>query len=133
MKKRQGFVSNSSSSSFIAIFAEVTTDKARKIAEELGLEIMDYDRIKHEAEWGLGADWAGVWIEPKFEEGKEYIYHYNCCCDDSDFWTGGEYDYSGVDLTTEYFEDNDIKIVEIVNEENGFTKIEWGYGAGRNG
>jgi len=45
MKIRNGFVSNSSSSSFVLIISESVTNKLTKIEQELIKELGSYDKV----------------------------------------------------------------------------------------
>ena len=154
MKIRQGFVSNSSSSSFIAVFAKVPDDPANmseldKHFDRLktnptfllyiksGKELIDMSDFDYS--YGWDGDWAGVDTAPKKKdldpEAKYIIFQSNGGAgdDDSDFLPDdedGDFDY---DVELSDFRTFEQEIYSHITEENGFTKIKKGYGAGRNG
>lgn len=145
MKIRSDFVTNSSSSSFIGIFAKISDrNKANQTIEQhklqhnikTGKEILEEMTGKYF--WGYGADWAGVDLTPRkddIEEDAEYIIwesyggagddDYAFC--DEDGW---DYDY---DVDLEDFEEEEQQIFNSISKDNGFANIDYGYGAGRNG
>lgn len=138
MKIRNGFVTNSSSSSFICCFARIADEeKAKKI-----LEKYEYDIDVYTAEEALEAidrrgwsgwldcDWAGVYMTPSKEYIKEHMNsrfvvseHCEEIWEDED----GEADYD-VD-----YSDFDTTVIDQITEENGFADIECQCGAGRDG
>jgi len=139
MKFRCGFVSNSSSSSFIAVYAKVEFKKAEDVLKKLNLESMTKDEFiakwKYEFDDGFENDWAGVQLDvPSIDELNDksrYVYFESCDeHNDSDFWDGGEYDY---DIGLDDFSSRTKQIFKQVSNENGFTDISKGFGAGRNG
>lgn len=132
MRIRMGFVTNSSSSSFIICFARIADkEKAQKIIDKYDLDVFDRDGVNGEKNWcgELGADYAGAIIwnvddileshpDDKFiiiEDSNEAYY------DDDD----GEpiYNYN--------FSMNDA--IDEITEENGFADIEVSEGEGRDG
>ena len=146
MKKRIGYVSNSSSSSFICCYATVTDiDKAKEYVEQAGLDKYDCQimtteqAIEKKTGWSdYGADWAGVWCEPNIEKDEDHYYLvFESCggagdsdsdfCDSTDDW----YPDYGVDFDD--FTEQEREFIGGVSEETGFTNINIGYGAGRNG
>jgi hypothetical protein len=143
MKVRNGFVTNSSSSSFIGVFARIVDrDKAYNVMSN-GLEKYTVLGKKILADmnsnfYGYGADWAGVDLTPRKEsidDNAEYIIWESwggAGDDDSDFSKDGDWnlDYD-VDLTD--FRNEEQEIYNSISEKNGFEVIAHGYGAGRNG
>ena len=133
MKVRRGFVTNSSSSSFIICFARIADkEKAQKIIDKYDLNVFDRNGVNGEKNWcgELGADYAGAIIwnvddileahpDDEFiiiEDSNEAYY------DDDDY---GEliYNYN--------FAMNDA--IDEITEENGFADIEVSEGEGRDG
>ena len=133
LKVRRGFVTNSSSSSFIICFARIADkEKAQKIIDKYDLDVFDRDGVNGEKNWcgELGADYAGAIIwnvddileahpDDEFiiiEDSNEAYYDY----DDDDY---GEliYNYN--------FAMNDA--IDEITEENGFADIEIAEGEGR--
>lgn len=130
-KIRLGFVTNSSSSSFIICFARITDkEKAQKIIDKYDLNVFDRDGVNGKKNWcgELGADWAGavIWnvddiLEKHPDDKFVIITDSNDAYDDN----YGEpiYDYD--------FEMNDA--IGEITEENGFANIEIAEGEGRDG
>lgn len=142
MRIRLGFVSNSSSSSFICCYATVTDiDKAKKYLKEMKdieAEILTTEEaLARKESWNeFGADWAGVWCEPKIEEDKDYHYLiFESCGGAGD----SDHDFMEDDWCCDYdvdysdFEKFETHFIDGVCKDNGFINIEVGYGAGRNG
>ena len=133
MKVRNGFVTNSSSSSYIICFARINDEeKANKIIEKHNLlnNVFDKDGVKGEMHWGeLGADWAGatIWgVDKMLEEhpNDKYIII-------EDSIDAGFDDETWEDVFFYDFDMNDA--IDDITKENGFIDIQVAEGEGRNG
>ncbi len=132
MKIRTGFVTNSSSSSFIICFARIQDlNKANEILEKFNIQedIYTDDEVRKKMHWGtLGADWAGAEIFgverilDKYPNDK-YLIISECL--------EAEYDYYGCPIYSYDFELNNI--IPSITEENGFTNVDVAEGEGRDG
>ena len=141
MKIRNGFVSNSSSSSFIIGIARISDeDKLKKYISENNISnvnIVGLDYIKK--------SWAFIFsgneirlesfmsdVSTSFEtEEDKYIYLNSVGGDDSDFWNGDEYDY---DIGLDFFDSDEISAYELFKQKYiGIVDADSTYGAGRNG
>lgn len=142
MKVRNGFITNSSSSSYVIVFAKVTdSEKANDFIKKFNLEkyiysketISKFPKEEFEIEWsGISllddfniktllneSEWNDLFILWKTFE--DYY-----CIDSS-----GDIDYDDFDL-----QDLSLKAQNIYNgisENNGFKIIAESYGAGYNG
>ena len=155
MKVRNGFVSNSSSSSFICAVAKIVDKtKAEEWLKSLNLDKYDYviQKVKDmfEDEFAVccykksdgtvivDSFQTGVSIKGNELEPEDEILAINIINDegDSEFSIYDEdgdwcdYDY---DIELSFFPDNQAKAYTGLIEENGFTLIRKTYGAGRNG
>lgn len=152
MKIRSGFVSNSSSSSFICCYAKVKDlEKAQAYIREHSKKFGSYgdeprllttkEALEKKEGWdGYGADWAGVFLEPDIDE-TNWEDHYlvfesygGAGDGDSDFMPGYPQSYD-MDYDVDYsdFEDEETSFIDGVCLSNGFEDVHIGYGAGRNG
>lgn len=145
MKIRSDFVTNSSSSSFIGIFAKISDrNKANQTIEQhklqhnirTGKEILEEMTGRYFG--GYGADWAGVDLTPSknnIEENAEYIIweSYGGAGDDDYAFDESGYGDINYDVDLDDFEECEQQIYNDISESNGFTNIDCGYGAGRNG
>ena len=131
-KIRMGFVTNSSSSSFIICFARIADkEKAQKVIDKYNLNIFDREGVNGEKNWcgELGADWAGaiIWNVDDILEAHpndEFIII-------EDYNEAAEYDDWGEPIYDYDFYMNDA--IAVITEENGFADIEVAEGEGRDG
>lgn len=131
MKIRCGFVTNSSSSSYIICFARIKDEeKAQKIIDKYDLDTFDAKGVKDEMRYGeLGADWAGaiIWGTDEILEAHpddKYVI--------IEDWLDADYDEDSCEPIYDYdFEAN--AAIEEITEANGFVNIEVSEGEGRNG
>lgn len=143
MRYRLGFVSNSSSSSFICCYATVIDEEKalaylKKMNNDDAEIITTEEAIKKGAGWDCyGADWAGVWDHPVIKKDKDFKYlifesRGGAGSGDHDFLVDEDWccDY---DVDFEDFEQYEQDFINGVSEETGFSNINIGYGAGRNG
>lgn len=130
-KVRIGFVTNSSSSSFIICFARIADkEKAQKIIDKYYLNVFDRDGVNSEKNWcgELGAEYAGaiIWNVDDILEAHpndEFI-----IIEDSN---EAYYDDDGEPIYDYDFYMNDA--IDAITEENGFADIEVSEGEGRDG
>ena len=130
MKIRNGFVTNSSSASFIVCFARVDDEeKAKKIAEKYEFPLLSKEEVEeHKCCGEYGAYWAGAIaysvddVMQKHPESKfVYMTDYNDADYDEDYDPIYDYDFTINPAISE------------ICEENGFVDIEVSEGEGRDG
>jgi hypothetical protein len=140
MKIRNGFVSNSSSSSFIIGIARVSDEeKLNKYIKDNNIsnvDIVDLDYIKKA--WDINIRNNSISLESFMtdvttkiiSDDDKFILLDYMGGDDSDFWNGDYYDYD-IDLT--FFDYNLIKAYDLFNKKNiGIVDADSTFGAGRN-
>ena len=131
MKIRQGFVTNSSSSSYIICFARIKDEeKAQKIIDKHDLEVFDAKGVKGEMWMGeLGADWAGAIIWGVDELLEKHPNDKYVIIEDG---IEGDWDDENDEYIFDYsFGANDA--IDDITEENGFIDIDVQEGEGYNG
>jgi hypothetical protein len=157
MKIRNGFVSNSSSSSFIVAIAKVV-DEAKVNSWLKSLKINKYDyaivkvsdvklaakdcydsliKTKNEVIISSFQSDARISLDNLTESDKILFINVINNEGDSGRFSGcdedGEYSDIDYDIDLDYFEDDQIKLYKGLSENNGLANIDKRYGAGRNG
>ena len=138
MKIRTGFVTNSSSSSFICCFARIADEeKAKKVLEEYAYSIDVYtaEEVLNEinrTSWRswLDCDWAGVYMTPSKDYIQEHMDSRFVVCEHCEDIETDEDGYADYDID---YEDCSTSAIDAITEENGFVDIECQWGAGFNG
>jgi len=149
MKIRSGFVSNSSSSSFILGIAEVLDEgklraymKKHNIQESYDVKIVDendtyehiYSTVKVNKDGVATADnWAtDVSTKLQNQPAKIFVLNTSGHHDDCDFWNGDWYDYD-IDLS-DFGDDKQMLYNMFSDPESGLSMDgQVTYGAGRDG
>lgn len=143
MKLRKGFISNSSSSSFMIGVGKVNDlDKLKKELakiKKVDYKLIQLKDIKNSYDVHVGKStisvesFTGDSVNLKNLSPEDWILYFSEFGphDDSDFWNEeyGEYDYD-IDLT---FEPNQEKIRELITNKKFFDDFDITIGAGRNG
>lgn len=145
MKIRTGFVSNSSSSSFIICYGHIVDEaKARAaIGDDKSIQIFTEEKLIEFIEnsrWGspLECDWCNVSVSMKKTGNPEqlHVLYENsggAGDDDSDF-CDVENDCWDMDYDVDFEDFSEAPMISrVFTEENGFANIQISCGAGRNG
>jgi len=143
MKKRLGFVSNSSSSSFIIGIARVKDEnKLKKYIKSNKINGVNIDTVKNlmKKTWDFRIKNNKIYLESfmndvntEFYSKYDLIVYYDVTGgDDSDFWDGDYYDY---DIDLNFFNSDEIASFNLFfqKEDIGIEDADATYGAGRNG
>lgn len=138
MKFRKSFVTNSSSSSYIAVFAKIKDkEKAKKIIEKYNLE--KFLLLKSQLKYMDIDDFSKDWCETYLLENEEKLDDIKNKAEYDDiflYWKNFEdlfYDYDSDNFEFEDFSEEEKSIFNAVSEKNGFEVFGAGYGAGYNG
>lgn len=136
MKYRKGFITNSSSSSFIGVFAKIKNiNKAKGVIEKYNLQDDVYNKkfLNIKDNYDFSKDWCSVdllqgktidEIKKNAKWNDLFLEWYSL----NDWYNDENYDCDIGD-----FCDTEIEIYNAISEENGFEIIGADYGAGYNG
>ena len=156
MKTRQGFVSNSSSSSFIVGVGKIKDIKDfKKWAKDnevplgsyddySGLRIVSTTDLVEKSSWDFGINENNdLWVEEPtndcgrvstpLDHSSEDLYCIVCIGNDEGddyFWNGDDYDYA---IDSSYFDGYQQDILQMLIDSKLLEKSEHNYGAGRHG
>jgi len=154
MKLRQGFVSNSSSSSFIVGVGKVKSlDALKKWAKDnkvtLGTENYSDIRLKTTSDilkndgWDYGIEGPNLYVEEpvnsggrvysKFDVAGDDFYCIVCIGNDEgdqQFWNGYDMDY---DIDQDYFTGDQAAILTMLEKGDILEDVSFNFGAERNG
>jgi len=149
MKIRKGFVSNSSSSSFIMGIAKI--NDINKLRDYIKVEGIDATKLTilskvdlKDKPWTVEVRGNFISVESFIGSSVELdisklspldtmLIFESSGGDDSDFWDGDEYDY---DIDLSFFDDSEIRIYDMFSDKNSGLDIKTSkvaYGAGRDG
>jgi len=158
VKKRQGFVSNSSSSSFIVGAGKIKNlDEFNKWAKKNAIDaqsgiytdvsIHTTTELLSCGNWSFGiggeSEKSILWVEEPTNYGGKINAKFDPAGDDHycvvyisndegdyPFWNGEDYEY---DIDSDYFEGKQAAILEMLASEDLLENSIHSYGAGRNG
>lgn len=143
MKIRTGFVSNSSSSSFIICYALISDEEKARLALDKNMDTDIYTEAELEdkianSRWShpLECDWAGVYMSLKKTGNPNQLHAIF-----ASYGGAGNDDYvfdpehtGDMNYDVDYSDFEETKFIDkTFTKENGFTEIEIQWGAGRNG
>ena len=140
MKYRNGFVSNSSSSSFIIGIGEITDmNKFTKWNINENIQIVPYEDLYNGECWEyelkgeyLTVDsFNGDEISIKTQYNKSYVILQSTGPTEEQLWNE-EWEYYDYDVDLNDFDDDDVDFVTNV-EKHGVKNFNFTYGAGRDG
>ena len=141
MKIRQGFISNSSSSSFIVGVAKIEDKEKFDIIKNDYIKVLKVGDIKNN--WSVNKNdrrisvesfqtSVDIYMEHLTEEDYVAIINISNNEGDDDFYCNDDYDID-YDIDSDFFDKDQQELFEIFTEKNGLSNIDLTYGAGRNG
>jgi len=145
MKIRQGFVSNSSSSSFIIGIAKIedlekfknwansfTDVKYKKISDIVNSWDIFKDSEKIVIEAFTGDE---VQLNIKGLSEDDYVAYFDICNNEGDSYFYGDNDDYDIDydIDSDFFDAEQQNLISEFSEDNGLSNVILNYGAGRNG
>lgn len=143
MKIRNSFITNSSSSSFIAVFAKIIDeDKAEKIINQYNLKdyILSSKELRKSDASKFSREWCGAELlsEEDLEDLKEetkwndlFVFWHDYEDLDDEYLHYNNLDYDDIDLSD--FGHKKQQIFNDIDSDNGFEVISSFIGAGYNG